>query len=515
MQIQGLINQYNQSVASGNVYTNETVVSHFLRHQVQSRTTLAAIVKLLKKTGKTLDQLKQEDVSTDLSFTQATNDQLFFSQIALIFKAYHTRFVKNEIAEFRSTRHGKAISFLTTEEFKARFGPPPWELINDILARAGLPYQVTNPEADDHELPYHLKLVDSRRDVEISVNDLSSGEKVLMSLALAIYNTGVAGVKPDLLMLDEPDAPLHPHFSKLLIEVLVETVVKKAGVNVIITTHSPSTVAMAPDGSVFEVSKDSKIPQLVSNAHAVELLTEGLSYLRVSYEKRKQVFVESKYDVLYFERLHNLLGRTHKFEYAPVFLEPHSGTSNCADVIAIVKKLRGSGSDLAFGIIDHDGSNKSSDAVFVLGNGARYAIENYILDPLYIALTLIRHAKKTFSDFGIAGKTNYMDSSYLSQADCQQIVDNSLQKLGIPLTNLKPSTFENGFIVNYPEAFLLHQGHDYETKISTAFPELQTVSRGKGDAVLKLGVLQIIEELPQYLPVEVAKTLSNLLGTSA
>lgn len=511
-QIQNLISQYNQHVAAGNVYTNENVIPNLLRHIIPNKALLPAIAKILEKTGKTFDQIKQEDVASDLSFAQATNDQIFFSKIALIFKAYHTQFVKNEIAEFRAMKHGAAIRFLTTEEFKARFGPPPWELINEILARAGLGYQVTNPETGDYELPYYLKLVDSHHNVEISVNDLSSGEKVLMSLALAIYNTGGAGAKPDLLLLDEPDAPLHPHFSKLLIEVLVETIVKKAGVNVIITTHSPSTVAMAPDGSVFEVSKASKNPQMVSNSHAVEILTKGLSYLRVSYERRKQVFVESKYDVLYFERLYNLLNRRYQFEYLPVFLEPHSGTSNCADVIDVVNKLRGAGSDLAFGIIDWDGGNKSSDAILVLGDGGRYAIENYILDPLYVALTLIRHGRKMFSDFGVPGKSSYMDSAHLSQAECQIIVNGVLQKAGIPLTGLRSTTLENGFVVNYPEQFLLHQGHDYEKKIATAFPELQTVSRGKGDSALKLGVLQVIEELPQYFSLEVAKTLHDLLG---
>lgn len=511
-QVQGVIAQYNQMVSNGNEYNKETVITQFLRNYVQHKPTALGVAKILKATGKEIDQLKQEDISSDLIFAQAMHGQLFSSQIALIFKAYHTRFVKNEIAEFRSMKHGSAIPFLTTEEFKNKFGPPPWELINDILIRAGLPYQVTNPEADDHELPYYLKLIDAQRNIEISVNDLSSGEKVLMSLALAIYNTGVGGVKPDLLLLDEPDAPLHPHFSKLLIEVLLETVVQRAGVSVVFTTHSPTTVAMSPDGSVFEVSKDSKIPQMVSNAHAVELLTEGLSYLRVSYDKRKQVFVESKYDVLYFERLYNLLKRKYEFDYVPVFLEPHSGTSNCTDVISIVDKLRGSGGDLAYGIIDYDGGNRSNDAVLVLGNGARYAIENYILDPLYLALALIRYGRKTFSDFGVAGKSTYMEASNLSEAECQQIVNSILQSISIPLVDLKAATFINGQVVNYPVAYLLHQGHDYEKKIAATYPELQTVSRGRGDSGLKLGVLQIIEELPQYLPVEVVKTFSILLG---
>jgi ABC-type ATPase involved in cell division len=510
--IQGIASHYQLRVQSGEVADNDVAFEQFLKEQVQHKPTVFAVTRLLNTTGKRIGQIRPQDISSDLSFTQPMHGQLFTSHIALIFKAYHTRSLNNAFDEFRYKQHGESTEFLTKEEFENKFGPPPWELIDNILARAGLPYQVTSPKGADRDLPFHFKLIDPQRNIEISPNDLSSGEKVLLSLALAIYNTGVGGVKPDLLLLDEPDAALHPRFSKLLIEVLLETIVERARVNVIFTTHSPSTVAMSPDGSVFEITKTSKIPHLVSNAHAVESLTEGLTYLRISHEDRRQVFVESKYDVIYFERMFNLLSRRHRFNYRPAFLEPHSGSSNCTDVIAIVDKLRSNGSDLAYGIIDYDQGNRSGDAIFTLGGGTRYAIENYLLDPIYLALALIRHDKKTFSDFGVINKNNYLDSQSLSQAECQSIVDNVLQKIEIPLTELQATTYENGFTINYPTAFLLHQGHDYEKLILKIYPELNAVSKSRGDSGLKLGVLQVIEELPQYLPVEFANTLKNVLG---
>lgn len=53
-------------------------------------------------------------------------------------------------------------------------------------------------------------------------------------------------------------------------------------------------------------------------------------------------------------------------------------------------KLRGLGNDLVYGIIDHDKTNYSSNDIFVLGEGNRYTIENYIFNPIFVALLLIR-----------------------------------------------------------------------------------------------------------------------------
>lgn len=510
-QIQNIINQYQYEINRGQTFNN--IVTEYLPRHGQNPWLHSIIARLLTLSGKSFEKLTQNDLFQHISFVDITQNQLFFSQCAMIFKGYHSRQIKNQFAQFRASQDpALSIPFLSKEEFLTKYGPPPWELVNEILLRAELPYEFTSPDMEDFELPYRLRLVDKKKNVDIAVNDLSSGEKVLMSLALAIYNTQEGGAKPQLLLLDEPDAPLHPHFSKLLIDTIVETIIKKAGVNVIITTHSPSTVAMAPEGSVFEIDRDSKTPRMVSNSLAIQILTEGINFLKVSYEKRRQIFVESKYDVEYLQRLQNLLSRKYTFEYQPIFLEPHSGTSNCQDVISIVEKLRSSGSDLAYGIIDFDLKNQSSPTVFVLGDGIRYAIENYILDPIYIALALIRYGKKSFNDFGITGKNVYTDAASLNQSECQLLIDNFLISIGISINNIESITLENGFTVNYPQEFLSHNGHSYEEKLKALIPELNAISKGHGDSVLKLGLLQVIEEFPQYLPVELATTFRGILA---
>jgi predicted ATPase len=509
--INGIIQNYKQSINNGEVF--QDLVTQFFPRFGNNPHLFSIIQNVLKLSGKDLSELTEDDVLNNISFVDITENALFFSKCAMIFKAYHSRQIKNEFAEFRATKHGvSGIHFLSRSDFLRKYGPPPWELINDILKRANLPYKVTSPDIGDFDLPYRLRLVGTQKELEISVNDLSSGEKVLMSLALAIYNTQEGGSKPELLLLDEPDAPLHPQFSKLLVETLIETIVNKSGVNVIITTHSPSTVAMAPDNCIFEIDQSNKIPFMVSNIHAVETLTEGINYLRVSFEKRRQVFVESKYDVQYFQRLHALLARKHNFTYSPIFLEPHSGSSNCSDVLGIVQKLRDSGNDLVRGIIDWDTHNKTTEAIVVLGEDSRYAIENYLLDPLYVSLALIRYAKNSFADFGIQRHSVYTDAINLTAKECQTIVDFLFTKIGLSLDEKSPSQLENGFLINYPKSFLHHHGHKYEVKVQETFPELIALSRGQGDSALKLAMMQVIEEFPQFLCADVANTFKLVLG---
>ncbi|MGE6918325.1 ATP-binding protein [Achromobacter kerstersii] len=511
-QINALVFNYKNALTTGEVFDDP--VAQTIQRVMGINPSLQAVTsKIIERSGKSLDELTQSDVAENFRFTDVPQGSLFFTQCALIFKSYHTRKIKNDFNRFRiESLKISGLVALNDEEFIDKYGPAPWDLVNDVLFRANLTYRVNSPENADFELPYILRLVDDETGTNISVNDLSSGEKVLMSLALAIYNTQENGARPDILLLDEPDAPLHPEFSKLLIETLIESLVRKSGVKVVMTTHSPSTVAIAPDSCVFEINRTSKLPQLVSNSHAVQTLTKGIDFLRVSFEQRRQVFVESKYDVQYFSQLYNILHRRRNFTFEPVFLEPHTGASNCNDVINIVDRLRSSGSDVAFGIIDFDSTNKSSDYIFVLGDGARYAIENYLLDPLYLCLALIRHGKRNFVDFGISeNKNTYVDSGNLSQSECQQLVNFILIKLSISLCNLASVKLENGFELQYPEAYLWHHGHSYETKLLQEIPELHALARGQGDSALKLAVLQVIGEYPQFLPIEVAETLAGVL----
>ena len=117
---------------------------------------------------------------------EISSGEMFSSQFATIFKLYHVRYIDNKFSKFLNDADGQHNKILTDEEFEKLHGPKPWDLINSMLSRAGLTYQVNHPEGCNKELDFKLHLTDMHTGTEIQVNDLSTGEKVLMSLALSI-----------------------------------------------------------------------------------------------------------------------------------------------------------------------------------------------------------------------------------------------------------------------------------------------------------------------------------------
>ncbi len=111
----------------------------------------------------------------------------------------------------------------------------------------------------------------------------------------------------------------------------------------------------------------------------------------MDYENRRQVFVESKNDVYYYERFYDVLKDKLETEKALHFISSGTdGSGDCNQVKEIVRTLRKFGSKIVFGIVDWDGTNAEGEGVFVLGGGTRDAIENFIFDPLLLGIFLFR-----------------------------------------------------------------------------------------------------------------------------
>ena len=108
-----------------------------------------------------------------------------------------------------------------------------------------------------------------------------------------------------MLLLDEPDAHLHPSMTTQFLDVISEVLVGKHGVRVIMTTHSPSTVALAPEGSLFELERGAKTVKKVTNRQdVISILTAGL--ITVS-RSTKFCFVADEKDVEFYEAIRDLL----------------------------------------------------------------------------------------------------------------------------------------------------------------------------------------------------------------
>jgi len=290
--------------------------------------------------------------------------------------------------------------YKTDEEFARVYGGFPWEEIRNFFADIDLPFSISAPKAGSQE-PFRAILTDPDKNV-IDFNHLSSGEKILLSLVSALSyarEKDALATLPELLLLDEIDAPLHPAMTNFLLKTLENTFVNRQGISVILTTHSPSTVAMAPDESLYELKKTGSAKKLVkvTKDAAITRLTAGVPTLSVSCETRRLVLVESEHDANYYTRLDNIIRYSKRDEAEPreaisLYFHPAGGPhfGGCDLVKEHAKTLRAHGVNNVFGVIDWDKKNGGDEAVFVLGENQGYSIETFLLDPLVVGCLLLQ-----------------------------------------------------------------------------------------------------------------------------
>lgn len=336
-----------------------------------------------------------------------------------------------------------------------------------------------------------------------------------MSLALVLYNTKDGDGKVELLILDEPDASLHPSMSKLMLKILEEEIVKKLSIPVVISTHSPTTIACAPAYSLYKITKENKKPEKCNLEDSIGLLSYSIPNLRVSVEARRQVFVESVYDVMYYESLFAILSRHHNFSTQPQFIPPHIHKgSNCSDVISITQALRDLGNTQIYGLIDWDGKNNEEEQLIILGFKKRYAIENYIFEPHLLGLYLVYKDFVGPEEFGINDCHSYRE--LLNKIDIsilQKIIDSIEDKFFSDGSNQRTGKLESELIsggkVMVDSTLFRMQGHSLEEKYKTMWPKLQSV-RDRGDSAIKADLINTtINDFSEFLSKDILNTFEE------
>ena len=163
----------------------------------------------------------------------------------------------------------------------------PWEILNDFLnAYSMFEYAISFPKPVTTEtysyqsgLSFIPQLENATNDVTVNYNDLSSGEQILFALALCLFKVHSDNIFPKLLLLDEIDASLHPTMIENLFRVIEDVFLLK-GTKVILVSHSPTTIALAPDNSIFVVNKnDNKKIEKRDKNSALSILTQGYATL--------------------------------------------------------------------------------------------------------------------------------------------------------------------------------------------------------------------------------------------
>lgn len=479
---------------------------------------------------KTLNFIKAINEGDILRPIASDSGFLNLHDIKIAEKQYQIQKKQNEIEEFKHYKK-KPSNFLSEEEFTSLNGLSPVETLNKVLND----YDCNGYEFKQSELQLdfangvntqdvHISLYNKTGNYQTNLEALSSGERTLLALAFTIHKLKQRRVIARLFLMDEIDSALHPSMSKRLLKVLHELFHKQLGLSIIISTHSPSTVAFAPKDSTYVMRRDQN-PKLIfaSKDAALSELTIGVPSFSINYENRRQIFVESKYDAEYYEALYILLKDHLDNEVSLNFISSGDaetnkngmGIANCDQVIKITKLLRTSGNKFIFGIIDWDLKNSNQhDGVKVLGLNQRYSIESYLLDPLLVGMLLWRENYVDATFFGLASGIKYYEVINFEATQLQRIVDAIIEKLNL-IINPNDSTINKyqtieGIELSLPKWFLEHQGHQLEEYYIKAFPKLNEVKKGKEWLLKETIITKVIADFSKLAPVDLVTILKQV-----
>lgn len=293
-------------------------IANNIKHQYQNYQNIEKeIERIASKEINTLSDKEIKEVLSKMpieAFTQSLNNL----KIAEIFLRYYRAEQKNRDIVSREDwplfKRKEKVSQAMFNCFK--IDKAPWELINDIFKKYNFKHRINKPESDES---YNVKFLENQDGETLDFSNLSSGEKVIVQLILWSYDKGNEGIgnNTSILLLDEFDAHLNPTMSKMFIEIIDEILVKVFNIQVIMTTHSPSTVAYVPEENLFWM-EDGKILQGQNKKDKMEIihtLATGFiqdscpffSYL-IDPAKPYYIIVEGYTDVLHIKTACKKLG---------------------------------------------------------------------------------------------------------------------------------------------------------------------------------------------------------------
>lgn len=240
---------------------------------------------------------------------------------------------------------------------------------------------------------------------------LSPGERLELLTLLWLYASRIINQsdKGAIFVLDEFDAHLHPSLAKEVIDVIKTRLVGEYDVQVIMTTHNPTTVSLVSKDSLYIMSNDNsgekvEIKKATSRKQAIQLLTSDFVCVNQPF---RLVFVEAENDKKFYQFVREkLISLSIIKPNEQLLFMNHSKNrkdSSCDLVRSIVMNCVESTQDddkslreHIFGIVDGDNKERppSSNILAV----RRYSIESYIYDPIHIYFS-VKQKNPTLASF--------------------------------------------------------------------------------------------------------------------
>lgn len=482
-------------------------------------------ISISRRLGKSPSELSHDDII--LNFEEPLQNVLGFQNMATIFNQYIKRLHINQYNEWRSREKGADIKYWTEEEFYAQFGERPWIIANRILTDAfDGKFLFSVPDENSQSYAYQAQLMQAEENISVSVDNLSSGEKTLLWLALTLFNSQYYEADsvqtPKILLIDEPDAYLHPKMVEKMYKTL-ESFKNNFNVIIIVSTHSPTTAALAPSENIYLVENNAV--RCVDKDSAISELLDGVTQISLSPDNRRQVFVESQYDADVYQAIFSRIASNSKLldprislyfvssgpkmpedqlkakarqilnindeQLLNEFVKGVNGVGSCSQVVGQVVALSKSDHETVRGIIDWDLRNNESDNICVLSKNTAYSIENITIDPICVLLLLHVDYPDEFTMNYICGSdvewSDWLENDELLQKSIDIYIRNVLGR-----DNKKDAmlSYMSEKILLTDSGYLLMEGHSLERLVKEKYPRLNGYARKGKDGELKYSIVR-------------------------
>lgn len=258
---------------------------------------------IISKSKVFLSDINQHDFLTTYNKV-AISGRVLISNLSNIFFRYFQNIESNKLDKI----NGK--EYLTDNDFIEKNGLPPWDLIRGILKEFNSVFDVNDPirdGVDPFKGVFYINFINTIKDnKKISFDDLSSGERVIITLINMIYTLRSRRILPKLILLDEVDASLNPSVIDKFISFLKNDYFL-SGIYIIIATHSPTTVALSAEDSIYLIDTSRKNPiSLVEASVAIKSLSEGFwslgDILDIKHIKKSKILITEGKNSLYIEK---------------------------------------------------------------------------------------------------------------------------------------------------------------------------------------------------------------------
>jgi hypothetical protein len=252
------------------------------------------------------------------------------------------------------------------------------------------------------------------------------------------------------------------------------------------------------------------------------ILTFGVPTLAISYDGRRQIFVESRTDADLYDLLYQSYKGHLSSERSMVFVEVgnKSETGNetnagCDQVIRLVNSLASGGNQTVLGLLDWDGKRKPESRIHVLSPGIRDGLESLLFDPKLLVATVARED----IDFGKAKGLFDSGETYaaLSSWDARrwQRAVNTIQNMVLKTTfesgKTVPVCYLNGMTLSISTSYLHLDDHELEDAVVQTFGFLKPKNARAGGLMRHI-TGTVLADFPSFLPKDFLSTIEGLLS---